>query len=37
MDEQQKKFQHRLAILGVIALLGFAALATRMFWLQAFQ
>lgn len=37
MDNEQKQFRRRLALLGVASLLGFAALAGRVIWLQAFQ
>lgn len=37
MNNDQKQFRRRLAMLGVISFLGFAALACRVIWLQAFQ
>jgi len=37
MNNDQKQFRRRLAMLGVISLLGFAALAGRVIWLQALQ
>jgi hypothetical protein len=37
MNNEQKQFRRRLAVLGAITLLGFAALAGRVVWLQALQ
>jgi hypothetical protein len=37
MNNEQKQFRRRLALLGAIALSGFAILAGRVIWLQAFQ
>jgi hypothetical protein len=37
MKNEQKQFRRRLAVLGAISLLGFAALAGRVVWLQALQ
>lgn len=37
MDQEQKQFRRRLAVLGIITLIGFAALAARIVWLQAIQ
>jgi hypothetical protein len=37
MNNEQKRFRRRLAVLGAISLLGFAALAGRVVWLQALQ
>jgi hypothetical protein len=37
MNNEQKQFRHRLAVLGAISLLGFAVLAGRVVWLQALQ
>jgi|GEM_PF-6155096 len=37
MNNEQKQFRRRLAVLGAISLLGFAALAGRVVWLQALQ
>jgi len=37
MDNQQKQFRRRLSVLGALSLLGFAAVAVRVIWLQAFQ
>jgi hypothetical protein len=37
MNQEQNQFNRRLALLAVIALFGFAALAARLAWLQAIQ
>jgi hypothetical protein len=37
MQNDQKQFRRRLLVLGAIALVGFAILAGRVIWLQAFQ
>jgi hypothetical protein len=37
MENQQKQFRRRLGVLGALALLGFAVLAGRVIWLQAFR
>jgi len=37
MNAEQKQFRRRLALLAAITLIGFAVLAGRMIWLQAFQ
>jgi hypothetical protein len=37
MNNEQKQFRRRLALLGALSLLGFAALAGRVIWLQAIQ
>jgi hypothetical protein len=37
MNNELKRFRRRLAVLGAISLLGFAALAGRVVWLQALQ
>jgi hypothetical protein len=34
---QQKQFRRRLALLGIVTLIGFIALAARLTWLQALQ
>jgi hypothetical protein len=37
MQNDQKQFRRRLLVLGAIAPVGFAILAGRVIWLQAFQ
>jgi hypothetical protein len=37
MNQEQKQFRRRLALLGIITLIGFSALAARVIWLQAIQ
>jgi len=37
MNQDQKQFRRRLAMLGFIAFAGIAALLVRLAWLQAFQ
>jgi hypothetical protein len=37
MNNEQKQFRRRLAVLGAVAFSGFAVLAGRVIWLQAFQ
>lgn len=37
MNDEQKQFRRRLAVLGVLSLAGFAVLAARVIWLQALK
>jgi len=37
MNNDQKQFRRRLAVLGALSLIGFAVLAGRVIWLQALQ
>jgi len=37
MEKEQRQFRRRLLVLGALSLIGFAVLAGRVIWLQAFQ
>jgi len=37
MENEQKQFRRRLLLLGALSFIGFAVLAGRVLWLQAFQ
>jgi len=37
MEKEQKQFRRRLLALGALSFIGFAILAGRVIWLQAFQ